>query len=187
MKVWASGPAWHRSAFSASTSSAAGGKGQFPEPEHDPVIQIAVLVTEQGQSKPAVRTVLTLELVRTDRGGRRAVLRHRTRHAAWRGGTLWKPLTRTCSSGTTSCKFDLPYLIERAEKLRLRKFPFLGRIRGLPLRMRDARFQSRQHRHPGEQGGDSMEGQGPAGPAAGDSEGPQAELLLARTRCPRTS
>ncbi len=36
-------------------------QGHFPEAEKDPVIQIASLVTEQGQSKPLVRNVMTLD------------------------------------------------------------------------------------------------------------------------------
>ena len=35
-------------------------QGHFPEAEKDPVIQIASLVTEQGQSAPVVRNVMTL-------------------------------------------------------------------------------------------------------------------------------
>lgn len=36
-------------------------QGCFPEPEKDPVIQIASMVTVQGQSTPAVRNVMTLD------------------------------------------------------------------------------------------------------------------------------
>lgn len=36
-------------------------QGHFPEAEKDPVIQIASMVTEQGQSKPLVRNVMTLD------------------------------------------------------------------------------------------------------------------------------
>eukprot|EP01018_Ginkgo_biloba_P018765 Gb_15179 [translate_table: standard] len=38
----------------------AGRKGHFPEPNQDPVIQIANLVTLQGEDRPFVRNVLTL-------------------------------------------------------------------------------------------------------------------------------
>ena len=36
-------------------------QGCFPEADKDPVIQIASLVTVQGQSTPAVRNVMTLD------------------------------------------------------------------------------------------------------------------------------
>lgn len=35
-------------------------QGHFPEAEKDPVIQIASMITEQGQDKPIVRNVMTL-------------------------------------------------------------------------------------------------------------------------------
>lgn len=38
----------------------AGRKGHFPEPQQDPVIQIASMVTVLGESKPRVKNILTL-------------------------------------------------------------------------------------------------------------------------------
>jgi hypothetical protein len=38
-----------------------GRKGHFPEPDKDPVIQIASLVTEFGQKQPTVRNIMTLK------------------------------------------------------------------------------------------------------------------------------
>ncbi|MEW5314891.1 MAG: hypothetical protein WDW38_006353 [Sanguina aurantia] len=38
----------------------AGRKGHFPEPDKDPVIQIASMVTVQGETAPAVKNVMTL-------------------------------------------------------------------------------------------------------------------------------
>ena len=38
----------------------AGRKGVFPEPEKDPVIQIANMVVQQGEKDPFIRNVLTL-------------------------------------------------------------------------------------------------------------------------------
>ena len=35
-------------------------QGCFPEPEKDPVIQIASMVTVQGEARPVVRNVMTL-------------------------------------------------------------------------------------------------------------------------------
>ncbi|TQE13058.1 hypothetical protein C1H46_001433 [Malus baccata] len=39
----------------------AGRKGHFPEPTHDPVIQVANLVTMQGENQPFIRNVKTLK------------------------------------------------------------------------------------------------------------------------------
>ena len=38
-----------------------GVQGHFPEPEKDPVIQIASMVTVQGEDRPTVRNVMTLK------------------------------------------------------------------------------------------------------------------------------
>ncbi len=35
-------------------------QGHFPEPDKDPVIQIASLVTVHGQSSPVVKNIMTL-------------------------------------------------------------------------------------------------------------------------------
>jgi DNA polymerase delta subunit 1 len=45
--------------------------------------------------------------------------------------------------GYNICKFDLPYLIERAEVLKIVEFPILGRIRNSRVRVRDTTFSSR--------------------------------------------
>ena len=39
----------------------AGRKGIFPEPEKDPVIQIANMVVRQGEKEPFIRNVFTLD------------------------------------------------------------------------------------------------------------------------------
>ena len=39
----------------------AGRKGVFPEPSHDPIIQIANMVTLQGEKTPFIRNVFTLK------------------------------------------------------------------------------------------------------------------------------
>ena len=39
----------------------AGRKGHFPDAEHDPVIQIASMVTAQGDDKPIIRAIWTLD------------------------------------------------------------------------------------------------------------------------------
>ncbi|CAI6000367.1 unnamed protein product [Closterium sp. NIES-65] len=121
-----------------------GRKGHFPEPQHDPVIQIANIVSQQGSSDPLVRTVLTLgscaPIVGCD------VVAFETEQQLL---LAWKELIQATDPdmiiGYNIQKFDLPYLIERAEKLNLKTFPFLGRILNTQLKMRDARFQSRQY------------------------------------------
>lgn len=122
----------------------AGRKGHFPEPEHDPVIQIANLVTVQGEEKPMVKNVMTLKSCSpivgadvTSFDSEKEVL------LAWR--ELVAEVDPDIIIGYNICKFDLPYLIERAQKLNVVEFPILGRIKNSRVRMRDASFSSRQY------------------------------------------
>ncbi|KAK1300463.1 DNA polymerase delta catalytic subunit [Acorus calamus] len=105
----------------------AGRKGLFPEPSHDPVIQVANLVTLQGEDHPLIRNVMTLKscspIVGVD------VMSFETEKEVL---LAWKDFIREIDPviiGYNICKFDLPYLIERAEALKIAEFPILGRIR----------------------------------------------------------
>ncbi|KAE9449729.1 hypothetical protein C3L33_18376, partial [Rhododendron williamsianum] len=145
----------------------AGRKGLFPEPTHDPVIQVANLVTLQGQDQPFVRNVMTLKscspIVGVD------VMSFDTEREVLLG---WRDLIREVDPdiiiGYNICKFDLPYLIQqctrfpvcdqpelssfgpflllqRAEVLGIPEFPMLGRIRNSRVRVKDTTFSSRQY------------------------------------------
>ncbi|KAK6150772.1 hypothetical protein DH2020_015704 [Rehmannia glutinosa] len=89
----------------------AGRKGLFPEPSHDPVIQIANLVTLQGEDQPFVRNVMTLKscspIVGVD------VMSFDTENEVL---LAWKDFIREVDPdiiiGYNICKFDLPYLIQ---------------------------------------------------------------------------
>lgn len=122
----------------------AGRKGHFPEPDHDPVIQIANLVTVQGEDRPKVRNVMTLKSCSPIVGAdvmsfdsERDVL------LAWRD--FVREVDPDIIIGYNICKFDLPYLLERAEALKIAEFPLLGRIRSSRVRVRDTSFSSRQY------------------------------------------
>ncbi|KAM7256627.1 hypothetical protein ACFE04_012368 [Oxalis oulophora] len=121
----------------------AGRKGHFPEPTHDPVIQVANLVTLQGNDQPFVRNVMTLKSCSPIPGvdvmsfdTEREVL------LAWRD--FLREVDPDIIIGYNICKFDLPYLIERAQALGIAEFPILGRIRNSRVRVKDTTFSSRQ-------------------------------------------
>ncbi|XP_023899553.1 DNA polymerase delta catalytic subunit [Quercus suber] len=121
----------------------AGRKGHFPEPNHDPVIQVANLVTLQGEDQPFIRNVMTLKscspIVGVD------VMAFNTEREvllAWRD--FLREVDPDIIIGYNICKFDLPYLIERAETLGIAEFPILGRIRNSRVRVKDTTFSSRQ-------------------------------------------
>ncbi|KAL6498062.1 DNA polymerase delta catalytic subunit [Orobanche gracilis] len=121
----------------------AGRKGLFPEPTHDPVIQVANLVTLQGEDQPFVRNVMTLKscspIVGVD------VMSFDTEKEFF---LAWRDFIREVDPdiiiGYNICKFDLPYLIQRAEILGIAEFPILGRMRHTRVHVRDAKFSSRQ-------------------------------------------
>ncbi|KAE7998367.1 hypothetical protein FH972_002919 [Carpinus fangiana] len=121
----------------------AGRKGHFPEPTHDPVIQVANLVTLQGEDQPFIRNVMTLKscspIVGVD------VMSFDTEREvllAWRD--FIREVDPDIIIGYNICKFDLPYLIERAETLGIAEFPILGRVRNSRVRVKDTTFSSRQ-------------------------------------------
>ncbi|KAG9457177.1 hypothetical protein H6P81_001685 [Aristolochia fimbriata] len=121
----------------------AGRKGLFPEPTHDPVIQVANLVTLQGEDQPFIRNIMTLKscapIVGVD------VMSFHTEKdvlLAWRD--FIREVDPDIIIGYNICKFDLPYLIERAEALKIPEFPILGRIRNSRVRIKDTTFSSRQ-------------------------------------------
>ncbi|KAL6542498.1 DNA polymerase delta catalytic subunit [Orobanche minor] len=121
----------------------AGRKGLFPEPTHDPVIQVANLVTLQGEDQPFVRNVMTLKscspIVGVD------VMSFDTEKEVF---LAWRDFIREVDPdiiiGYNICKFDLPYLIQRAEVLGIAEFPILGRMRHTRVHVKDAKFSSRQ-------------------------------------------
>ncbi|GMH07696.1 hypothetical protein Nepgr_009536 [Nepenthes gracilis] len=122
----------------------AGRKGLFPEPTHDPVIQVANLVTLQGENQPFVRNIMTLKSCSPIVGvdvmsfdSEREVL------LAWRD--FIREVDPDIIIGYNICKFDLPYLIQRAEALGITEFPILGRIRSSRVRVKDTTFSSRQY------------------------------------------
>ena len=47
-------------------------------------------------------------------------------------------------TGYNTQNFDLPYLVNRAQHLKVDSFPFLGRIRGIRSTVREVLFQSKQ-------------------------------------------
>jgi len=122
----------------------AGRKGCFPDAQQDPVIQIASLLTVQGESEPRVKNVMTL-------GGCSPIVGSEVMSFEKETELLmkWADLVRKTDPdiiiGYNILKFDLPYLIERATKLKVKEFSYLGRIRNSVVRVRDTVFSSRAY------------------------------------------
>lgn len=111
--------------------------------DKDPIIQIANFVTCQGSDKPIVKNVFTLKECAPISGAQ--VLSFDTEAElliAWREFLI--QTDPDVITGYNINNFDTPYLINRAETLKIRSFPFLGRIANMPSKIKDKTFQSKQ-------------------------------------------
>ncbi|XP_053908258.1 DNA polymerase delta catalytic subunit [Cuculus canorus] len=121
----------------------AGRKGVFPEPEQDPVIQVAAVVLRQGEREPFLRVIFTLGSCAPILGSHvLSFQRERDLLQSW--AEFVRIVDPDIVTGYNINNFDLPYLLQRAQSLQVDSFPFLGRIRGRRSVVRDSAFQSRQ-------------------------------------------
>ncbi|XP_026495272.2 DNA polymerase delta catalytic subunit [Vanessa tameamea] len=121
----------------------AGRKGVFPEPDKDPVIQIASMVIKQGETEPYLRNVFTLNTCAPIVGSR--VLSFQTESemlSKW--SDFFRELDPDIITGYNINNFDWPYLINRAKHLKVDNFDFLGRIRNIRSVIKDSVLQSKQ-------------------------------------------
>jgi DNA polymerase delta subunit 1 len=123
-----------------------GRKGHFPDALLDPVIQIASVLSIQGQEQPLVRTVFTLNTclpivgAHVDPSETEAEMLLK-----WRN--FFVAADPDIITGYNIGNFDFPYLLNRAKTLekafpKLKLFSDLGRIRGVKAVMKDTTFQS---------------------------------------------
>uniref|UniRef100_A0A8C3FF54 DNA polymerase delta catalytic subunit n=1 Tax=Chrysemys picta bellii TaxID=8478 RepID=A0A8C3FF54_CHRPI len=121
----------------------AGRKGIFPEPDKDPVIQVANMVLRQGERDPFIRNVFTLHSCAPIVGSQ--VLCYSQEAELLKA---WAEFVRIVDpdivTGYNIQNFDLPYLLQRSQALKVSTFPFLGRILGRKSVIRDSSFQSKQ-------------------------------------------
>lgn len=121
----------------------AGRKGIFPEPNVDPVIQIANVVTRYGDLKPFVRNVFVLDtcsnIVNTQ------IYEHDTEAKllmAWRD--FLEKVDPDVIIGYNISNFDFPYLLDRAKHLKVQQFPYWSRLKSVQSNYRETNFSSKQ-------------------------------------------
>ncbi|CAN8095544.1 unnamed protein product [Discula destructiva] len=121
----------------------AGRKGIFPEANHDPVIQIANVVTKYGEKKPFVRNVFCLDstsgIVATQ------VLEfaeEKDMLMAWRN--FLDEVDPDIITGYNISNFDFPYLLDRAKHLKAKDFEHWSRIPTIKSVSKDTNFSSKQ-------------------------------------------
>lgn len=105
----------------------AGRKGVFPEASQDPVIQIASIMTVQGESQPRVRSVFTLRSCAPIVGAEvQSFDSEQEMLMAWIN--FFQLADPDIVIGYNICNFDFGYLLDRASTLKLSRFPFMGRL-----------------------------------------------------------
>ena len=121
----------------------AGRKGIFPDPEVDPVIQIANIVTRYGESKPFISNVFVLDtcslIVNTE------VLEFDAEEKLL---MKWREFLVKADPdviiGYNIANFDFPYLLKRANHLKCQKFSLWSRLKGRQSKAKEDRFSSKQ-------------------------------------------
>ena len=105
-----------------------GRPGEFPHPYHDSVCQIGAMLQYVGETLPFVSVVFTLnKSADLDGLDLREFEDETALLIAWKDFLdLTDPDIMT---GFNSHKFDLPYLVNRAERLEIRGFGHMGRLR----------------------------------------------------------
>ena len=108
----------------------AGRKGVFPEPGVDPVIQIANMVTRQGEKQPFIRNIFTLNTCSHIVGSQVLSFQEEEKMLqAWRD--FVEEVDPDLIIGYNISGFDFPYLMDRAKALKVTKFPYLGRFKSV--------------------------------------------------------
>ncbi|KIM31867.1 hypothetical protein M408DRAFT_327272 [Serendipita vermifera MAFF 305830] len=122
----------------------AGRKGTFPDAEIDPVIQIANMVTRQGESKPFIRNVFTLNTCANIVGSQVLSFKNESKMLQ-----AWSDFVREVDPdviiGYNIAGFDFPYLIDRAHALKANEFPYLGRLQNHKSIVRSTHFSSKAY------------------------------------------
>ncbi|KAF8972660.1 ribonuclease H-like domain-containing protein [Flammula alnicola] len=122
----------------------AGRKGIFPEASVDPVIQIANMVTRQGEQKPFIRNVFTLNTCSHIVGSQVLSFDDEANMLqSWRD--FVEQVDPDVVIGYNIAGFDFPYLIDRGKALKAARFPYLGRMKGLRTETKSTHFSSKAY------------------------------------------
>ncbi len=121
----------------------AGRKGIFPEPNHDPVIQIANVVTRYGEKKPFVRNVFCLDTTSSIVNTQVFEFeREEKMLMAWRD--FMEKVDPDIIIGYNISNFDFPYLLDRAKHLKANGFEFWSRLHSVRSVAKETNFSSKQ-------------------------------------------
>nr|XP_050865764.1 DNA polymerase delta catalytic subunit isoform X2 [Vespula vulgaris] len=121
----------------------AGRKGIFPEPNHDPVIQIANMVIRQGETEPFLRNIFTLNTC-APIVGCQVLSFNKEEELLQKWAEFVRQLDPDIFTGYNINNFDFPYLLNRAKYLNVKDFEYLGRIKNIKSIIKDQILQSKQ-------------------------------------------
>ncbi|KAG1886473.1 DNA-directed DNA polymerase [Suillus subluteus] len=122
----------------------AGRKGIFPETQVDPLIQIANMVTRQGETKPFIRNIFTLNTCSHIVGSQVMSFDDEAEMLrAWRD--FIEEVDPDLVIGYNIANFGVPYLMDRAKHLKANKFPSLGRMKGSKTQTKETHFSSKAY------------------------------------------
>ncbi|KAJ3224837.1 DNA-directed DNA polymerase delta [Clydaea vesicula] len=122
----------------------AGRKGIFPDANIDPVIQIANMVTIQGQSKPFIRNVFTLNKC-ANIAGIHTLCFDDERDLLKKWHEFVSQVDPDLVIGYNTTNFDLPYILERTTVLKVSGCPTLGRIIANKTVAKETKFSSKAY------------------------------------------
>lgn len=121
----------------------AGRKGIFPEANHDPVIQIANIVTKYGDKEPFILNVFCLDTTSYIEATQVLEFAKEDKMlSAWQQFLL--KVDPDIIIGYNISNFDFPYLLERAKHLKVDGFEYWSRIPGMQSKVKDTNFSSKQ-------------------------------------------
>ncbi len=119
-----------------------GRKGHFPEAEKDPVIQIASVVTVQGESAPRIKAIHVLDTC-TDIVGATVYTHEDERDLLRNWARFLVQSDFDVITGYNIQNFDLPYVFNRAKALGVHsQVVDISRVVGRRATMREATFSS---------------------------------------------
>eukprot|EP00968_Pinguiococcus_pyrenoidosus_P017990 scaffold1833_cov255-Pinguiococcus_pyrenoidosus.AAC.8 len=125
-----------------------GRKGHFPEADHDPVIQIACVLQEQGKAQPTVRAIFTLDTCLPIIGAH-VITSDTESDLLMKFHAFLRATDPDILTGYNIQKFDFTYLLDRAAVLlkkrcnsALQGFPYWDRVRNRRTKYTSRQFQS---------------------------------------------
>lgn len=118
-------------------------KGVFPRPEKDPVIQIANICKVHGQEDPFIRNVFVLGTCASIAGSEvKCFDTEEEMLKAW--VKFIEDVDPDMITGYNINNFDIPYIIERGQALKIHKFAQLSRLSNKMAQVKSVSLSSKQ-------------------------------------------